>query len=115
MVVTGSMSLRGVPAFLGCSWRGGQVILTGIMDEWPAFKDGSRKWTIDFFRRVYGDVLCPVDACGEKKHIPLSTYLDSFSQYDDLPGRHILFRCYFDARHGIVFTACDAQPDRFRT
>jgi len=55
--------------------RGMPVVLTGLMDEWPAWKEGSgRKWTFDFFKEKYGETQCTIDTEGCKEHMPLAEY-----------------------------------------
>jgi len=63
--------------------RGMPVVISGAMDEWPAFKEGDRKWTLGFFKERYGDVKCPVDTSGKKELMSLAAYIDQFEQYKD--------------------------------
>jgi histone arginine demethylase JMJD6 len=65
--------------------RGMPVIITGLMDEWPAFRSGNRKWTFDFFKKEYGKTICSIDTTGAKEEIPLGEYLDRFELYEKLP------------------------------
>ena len=65
--------------------RGMPVIITGLMDDWPAFKSGPRKWTLDFFKRQYGNTVCPVDTNGVKEQMKIAEYLDRFKEFEKLP------------------------------
>ena len=56
------------------------VVLSEALSEWPA----SAKWSIDFFRKEYGDAEVEVSLdgmqSGEKNHCKLRDYIDSFEQ-----------------------------------
>jgi histone arginine demethylase JMJD6 len=66
--------------------RGMPVVLTNAMDAWPAFREGERKWTIEWFKKTYGDVKpsTGIDTDGCKEYISLGEYLDKFDEYSKL-------------------------------
>jgi len=61
------------------------VVFTDLIDHWPA----KEKWTIDYFRDEYGDIMVPVyspkmseagkNYMGPEKKIPFKEYLDTIS------------------------------------
>ncbi len=52
------------------------VVLSGLMDDWPAWMPGERKWTFEFFKNVYGDTGCFVDTEGCKEQMTLAEYCE---------------------------------------
>ncbi|EKX40969.1 hypothetical protein GUITHDRAFT_153966 [Guillardia theta CCMP2712] len=62
------------------------VVLTGAMDGWPAWKVGSRKWSLQWFRQTYGNVVCPIDIGGKKTTMTLDEYISKFQEYENLPA-----------------------------
>mmetsp|Transcript_19806 Transcript_19806/g.48624 ORF Transcript_19806/g.48624 Transcript_19806/m.48624 type:complete len:358 (+) Transcript_19806:50-1123(+) len=65
--------------------KGLPVVLTDLMDDWPAWREGERKWTFDFFKKEYGTVPCTVDTEGRKEDMTLAQYLSRFDDYANLP------------------------------
>ena len=65
--------------------RGMPVVITGLMDDWPAFQNGPRNWTFDVFSSQYGNTVCPIDTNGTKEHMPLADYFRRFDEYEKLP------------------------------
>ena len=67
--------------------RGMPVVVTNVMDAWPAFRDGDRKWTIEWFRKTYGHIKPAggIDTEGRKEYVSLGEYLDRFGDYARLP------------------------------
>ncbi|KAJ1485792.1 hypothetical protein T484DRAFT_1792119 [Baffinella frigidus] len=64
--------------------RGMPVVLTGAMDAWPAYMQGSsRKWTFDFFTKQYGDEPCTVDTYGTKEETTLGEYIAKLEGYGE--------------------------------
>jgi hypothetical protein len=63
--------------------RGMPVVVTGAMDAWPAFREGGRKWSIDWFAQTYGHVKpgTGIDTAGVKEYISLGEYLAKFDEY----------------------------------
>ena len=63
--------------------RGMPVVVTGAMDAWPAFQEGGRKWSIDWFAQTYGHVKpgTGIDTAGVKEYMSLGEYLAKFDQY----------------------------------
>jgi hypothetical protein len=55
-----------------------QVILTGAMELWPAFKDAERRWSIKNFAKRFGDTDVIVDTAGKKSVLPIRDYLGTF-------------------------------------
>lgn len=53
------------------------------MDAWPAFKEGERKWSIDWFTKNYGEVRpgTGIDTSGIKEYMSMSDYLGKFDEY----------------------------------
>eukprot|EP00960_Hanusia_phi_P042307 755419-Hanusia_phi.AAC.2 len=63
--------------------RGMPVILTGAMEGWPAWQEGSRKWRLEWFRQTYGSVVCPIDIGGMCD--PVVFPVSKFQEYENLP------------------------------
>jgi len=63
--------------------RGMPVVVTNAMDAWPAFKEGERKWSIDWFTKNYGEVRpgTGIDTSGIKEYMSMSDYLGKFDEY----------------------------------
>jgi len=63
------------------------VVVTNAMDAWPAFKAGDRKWSMEFFKKSYGDVKpgSGIDTAGKKEYTSLGEYLSRFDQYAQVP------------------------------
>jgi hypothetical protein len=67
--------------------KGMAVVLMDAMEAWPAFQQGGRKWTIEWFRETYGHVKpgTGIDTAGRKDYVTLGEYLDRFEEYARLP------------------------------
>jgi hypothetical protein len=67
------------------------VVVTDAMDAWPAYREGERKWSIDWFAQTYGHVTpaTGVDTAGVKEYISLGEYLAKVKsdEYGQVRGR----------------------------
>lgn len=58
---------------------GKPVVLTGLMDDWPA----RQKWTFEFFKTQYGDVMVPAQNNFDFYDIKLGEYIDYITLYTE--------------------------------
>lgn len=84
--------------------RGMPVVVTNAMDAWPAFKEGERKWSIDWFTKNYGEVRpgTGIDTSGIKEYMSMSDYLGKFDEYAQVRQATGFFECARPA-HIIIY------------
>lgn len=80
------------------------VVVTNAMDAWPAFQEGERKWSIDWFVQKYGHVApaTGVDTEGVKEYMKLGEYLAKVqnNEYAQVRGRARSRRTAHTRAHG---------------